>query len=56
MSKKAKVGTARCAVRAAFSGATRGGIRTPLAFRSARWTLAGTSQRDIPTALNTYSL
>jgi hypothetical protein len=45
------VGTARCAVRAAFSGAIpiRSVIRGFRAFRSARWTRAGTSQRDVPT-------
>jgi len=43
------VGTARRAVRAAFSGATWGVIHTSRAIRSARWTRAWTSQRDVPT-------
>src|SRR5262249_51842321 len=52
------VGTARCAVRAAYSGATCM-IRASQSIRSARWTWPGTSQRDVPTyshALNSCSV
>src|SRR5262249_968914 len=48
------VGTARCAVRAAYSGATSAVARPYCDIRSARCTRAGTSQRDVPTTLNTY--
>ena len=45
------VGTARCAVRAAFSGAIERG-RTLYRACSARSTRAGTAQRAIPTTAN----
>jgi hypothetical protein len=44
----AKVGTARCAVRAAFSGATRT-FDVAVCKSSALWTRPVTSQRDVPT-------
>jgi hypothetical protein len=40
---------ARCAVRAAISGADGTLAPTPLSVCSARWTRAGTAQRAIPT-------
>ena len=43
------VGTARCAVRAAYSGATSAVVRSYCGIRSARCTRPGTSQRDAPT-------
>ena len=50
------VGMARCAVRAAFSGATiepfAAGLSEAVPPATAR---AGTSQRDVPTTLNTYN-
>src|SRR5262249_29368993 len=49
------VGTARCAVRAASSGATSAAARPYCDIRSARCTRAGTSQRDVPTTLNAYT-
>jgi hypothetical protein len=44
-----KVGTARCAVRAAQSGATRTTSRTLSQFVPPAATRVGTSQRDVPT-------
>ena len=44
----AEVGTARCAVRAAFSGASTGLQVTCGTTRSARWTRAETPQRGVP--------
>src|SRR5262249_4911811 len=49
------VGTARCAVRAAYSGATSAVARPYCDIRSARCTRAGTSQRDVFTTLTIYS-
>src|SRR5215470_17695240 len=48
------VGTARCAVRAASSGATSAVVRSSCDIRSARCTRAGTSQRAVPTTLNPH--
>src|SRR5262249_17478571 len=48
------VGTARCAVRAAYSGATSAEVRSSCALRSARCTRAGTSQHDVPTGLTKH--
>jgi hypothetical protein len=49
-------GKARCAVRAAFSGATLAPFAPGLSEAvPPATTRAGTSQRDVPTALSTYS-
>jgi hypothetical protein len=42
-------GALSCDVRAASSGAKRTLVFKPSSIRSARWTRAGTPQRDVPT-------